>query len=127
MRHCRTFILAIYAAMPQNSGALIVPTKTYAKAAGKLFNAAERAATENEIAANPFAWPVIRGTGGIRKARAAAGGKGKSGGVRVIYFYLASPETIYLLTAYPKTRQEDLSADDRKAWAKYVRELTGGE
>ena len=106
---------------------LIVSTKTYAKAAGKLFDEAERTAAENEIAADPFAWPVISGTGGIRKARAAAGGKGKSGGVRVIYFYLASPESIYLLTAYRKTRQEDLSADDRKAWAKYVQGLTGGE
>ncbi len=39
------------------------------------------------IAADPAAYPVIPGTGGVRKARWTRQGKGKSGGVRVIYYY----------------------------------------
>ncbi len=101
----------------------IVATETYAKKAGKLFSSDERVAAEDGIAANPFRWPIIPGTGGIRKARVAFGGKGKSGGLRVIYFYQASPETIYMLTVYPKSEQEDLSPADKKAWAKFVKAL----
>ena len=110
--------------MPHTIAVQIVATETYAKKAGKLFGGDERVAAENSIAANPFRWPVIRGTGGIRKARVAFGGKGKSGGLRVIYFYQASPETIYLPAVYPKSEQEDLSPADRKAWAKFVKVLT---
>ena len=105
----------------------IVATEAYAKKAGKLFSGDERVAAEDGIAANPFRWPVIPGTGGIRKARVAFGGKGKSGGLRVIYFYQASPETIYMLTVYPKSEQEDLSPADKKAWAKFVKALTDEE
>lgn len=43
--------------------------------------------TEEEIAKNPTEWPVIQGTGGIRKARFAIGNKGKRGGGRIWYFY----------------------------------------
>ena len=48
------------------------------------------------------AWPMIRGTGGARKARAARGGRGKSGGV------------IYLLDVYAKSEKEDLTDAERR-------------
>ncbi len=72
------------------------------------------------IAADPLAAPVIRGTGGIRKLRWAGSGRGKRGGIRTIYFYHAGPEAIYLLTAYAKAAQDNLSPGDRKAWARLV-------
>ncbi len=60
----------------------VVAMPGYDRRARKIFAPAERAAAELEIALAPTAWPVIRGTGGARKARAARGGRGKSGGVR---------------------------------------------
>jgi len=95
-------------------------TKTYERAIAKLLSPENRVEMEKALAANPLAHPVIRGTGGIRKMRWAGSGRGKRGGIRVIYFYLAGPETIYLLSAYAKSAQTDLTPADKKAWAKLV-------
>lgn len=73
---------------------------------------------EDDIAADPFAAPIIQGTGGIRKKRWALPGKGKSGGIRTICCCHGDDDTVYLLTAYPKSSQEDLSPQDRKACGK---------
>ncbi len=60
------------------------------------------------------AWPMIRGTGGARKARAARGGRGKSGGVRIIYFVVSRRGVIYLLDVYAKSEKEDLTDAERR-------------
>ena len=64
--------------------------------------------------------PVIPGTGGIRKIRWAGSGRGKRGGIRTLYYFHAGPEAVYLLTAYAKADREDLTAADRRAWARFV-------
>jgi len=98
----------------------IFATRTYERAIRKVATSEVRKAMESAIAADPLAAPVIPGTGGIRKLRWAGSGRGKRGGIRTIYFYHAGPEAIYLLTAYAKAAQEDLSPGDRRAWAKLV-------
>lgn len=98
----------------------IFTTRTYERAIRKVAAPDVRKVMESAIAADPVAGPVIPGTGGIRKLRWASSGRGKRGGIRTIYFYHAGPEVIYLLTAYAKAAQEDLSPADRKAWAKLV-------
>ncbi|MGB7762543.1 MAG: hypothetical protein WBL61_22100 [Bryobacteraceae bacterium] len=84
------------------------------------------------IAADPAAYPVIPGTGGVRKARWSRQGKGKSGGVRVIYYYWRMAEEsvvpvlgaeVYLLSIYAKNDQADMTAADRKAAKKFVEGL----
>jgi hypothetical protein len=84
------------------------------------------------IAADPETHPIIPGTGGVRKARWTRQGKGKSGGVRVIYYYWRTIETmteevqdpeLYLLSIYSKSDQSDMSAIDRKAAKKFVEGL----
>jgi hypothetical protein len=75
---------------------------------------------EASIVLSPSSAPVIPGSGGIRKLRWAGSGRGKRGGIRTIYFYHAGPEAIYLLTAYAKAAQENLSAEDKKAWSRLV-------
>ena len=57
----------------------------------------------------PTAWPVIRGTGGARKARVSRGGRGKSGGARVIYCVVSRRGVLYLLDIYAKSEKEDLT------------------
>lgn len=71
---------------------------------------------QNLLCRRPDAGPVIPDTGGIRKLRWAipTKGKGKRGGVRVIYIDYALDEQIYLLTAYPKGVQEDLTDDQKR-------------
>ena len=68
----------------------------------------------------PTAWPVIRGTGGARKARAARGGRGKSGGVRIIYFVVSRRGVIYLIDIYAKSEKEDLTDAERREIRKLV-------
>jgi hypothetical protein len=87
----------------------------YERACRKLFTAQEQVRAELEIAADPPAWPVIAGTGGVRKARAARGGRGKSGGARILYFVLTRRGTIYLLFAYSKSVQEDIDESQKKS------------
>jgi len=75
-------------------------------------------ALEFFIACAPQNHPVIEGSGGFRKARWARRGSGKSGGFRVIYFFLAAPSRVYMAAIYAKSRRETLSAADRNALAK---------
>ena len=64
-----------------------------------------------ELAAHPDQGDIIKGSGGIRKMRFAA--KGKSGGIRVIYYWITARGQIYMLLAYPKSKKDDLSAEER--------------
>jgi hypothetical protein len=67
-----------------------------------------------ELAVTPEKGQVVQGTGGLRKARIAARGKGKRGGARVIYLHLESARVIYLLYVYDKGEADDLTADEKK-------------
>jgi hypothetical protein len=70
--------------------------------------------SRTRIAADPEHWPVISGTGGLRKARASRPGMGKRGGARTIYFYWAGKTLILLLHVYAKNVQEDIDATQKK-------------
>jgi len=73
----------------------------------------------------PELGPVIRGSGGIRKLRWSLRGKGKRGGIRVVYFWDEPSETFYMLYAYKKNAQEDLTTQQLRALARLVREEFG--
>ena len=92
----------------------VVATRRYDRQALKLLTAEERARAEVEIATAPEAWPVVSGTGGARKARAARGGKGKSGGARIIYYFWVGARLIYLIDVYVKSEKEDLTHAEKK-------------
>ncbi len=62
-----------------------------------------------------MAGDVIHQTGGLRKVRWSAQGKGKRGGVRVIYYHVTSASQIRLLLIYKKGIQDDLTQDQKKA------------
>lgn len=64
---------------------------------------------QNDLAQDPNAGDMIQGTHGCRKYRISLENKGKSGGARVIYVDFATFEKIYLITAYAKSEQENLS------------------
>jgi len=70
---------------------------------------------EEILLKNPQTGDVIQGTGGARKMRIQLDGRGKSGGGRVVYLDVFEKEKLYLLFAYPKNVQEDLTEEQRKA------------
>ena len=98
-------------------------TTTYERAIRKLIPESVRTEMEAAIVDSPGDAPVIPGTGGIRKVRWAASGRGKQGGVRAIYFYRSEPGTIYMLTAYAKADREDLTPADKKALSRLVAKI----
>lgn len=65
------------------------------------------------LAYNPTAGDLIQGTGGVRKVRWGLDERGKRGGARVIYFYHSARTPLFMLTAYAKNEQADLSQKDR--------------
>lgn len=69
---------------------------------------------ESRLAAYPRSGVVLSGTGGARKVRTATRGRGKSGSVRVIYFFDEPCEQIYLLFAFAKNVQASLTADQAR-------------
>ncbi len=68
---------------------------------------------QRELLNDPEAGSVMPGCGGLRKMRVAdpRRGKGKRGGVRVIYLHVAEADVIFLMDMYGKDEQEDLTAD----------------
>ncbi len=103
----------------------IVATTVYVRKVKKLLTPAERRAAEDQIAADPLYWPVVPGTGGVRKARGARASSGKRGGVRVIYYFRSRRETIYLLSIYAKSDRTDLTSADKKKLRTLVKSLEG--
>jgi hypothetical protein len=63
------------------------------------------------IAVNPLAGDLIKGTGGLRKVRWGLPGRGKSGGMRVITYYIKPDGEIWLLMGYTKNKFDNLPAD----------------
>ena len=70
---------------------------------------------EQILLEDPKLGDVIQGTGGARKMRIQLEGRGKSGGGRVIYLDVFEKEKLYLLFAYPKSVQDNLSSDQKRA------------
>jgi len=83
----------------------VVETPTYLSAAEKLFSEEERADIVLTVAADPEYGEVMKGTGGFRKFRVARGGKGKSGGARVIYIQRDNTVPVVLIAVFRKTRK----------------------
>lgn len=72
---------------------------------------------QNELMKNPEAGDEVQGTGGLRKLRFAdvRRGKGKRGGLRVIYYWWSRGPQFWLFTVYDKDEMDDLTPDQRKA------------
>ena len=84
----------------------------------------EYAELQGALVVDPEAGDLIRETGGLRKIRWSQlrRGKGKRGGVRVIYYWYSSGSLIYMLLAYSKDERDDLSAAQKKLLARLVKE-----
>ena len=98
----------------------IAEVPEYIRQAEKLLTEAERRDVVNYLAAHPKSGDLIEGTGGIRKLRWGRGGRGKSGGVRVIYYYHSELMPLYLVTLFAKNEQDNLSKAERNELAKLV-------
>ena len=79
-------------------------------------------ALQTSLMLRPEQGPVIAGSGGLRKLRWGSVGRGKRGGLRVIYFWDRSSARFYMLFMYRKNEQGDLTAAQTRLLARLVRE-----
>ena len=77
------------------------------------------------IMINPSAGDVIKGTGGARKIRFALTDTGKSSGIRVIYVDITHKQQTYLLLCYPKSKQDNLTQEQKKQVKALIETLKG--
>lgn len=82
---------------------------------------------QQQLIERPDAGDLIRGAKGLRKLRWALPGRGKSGGARVIYYWRSAAGHIYLLYAYAKNSQADLSPAQRKLLVEWINEVLDDE
>jgi hypothetical protein len=101
----------------------VVETPVYLADAERLFSPAERTAIVDRLAADPACGVVVPGSGGIRKVRFGFGGRGKSGGARIIYLFGGEDLPVFLLAAFAKNEKADLSASQRNALSRIVTDM----
>lgn len=99
-----------------------VETLIFTEEVQNLLEEEEYRALQLALLLRPEQGPVIKGSGGLRKIRWGAKGKGKSGGCRIIYYLDKPQEIIYMLFPYEKSAQADLSPQQLKILSRLVEE-----
>jgi mRNA-degrading endonuclease RelE of RelBE toxin-antitoxin system len=100
---------------------IFVETRVFSRQRREHLEEEQFRALQRYLLEHPHAGAQIPGTGGLRKVRWSTEGRGKRGGVRVIYFFVEARSLILLLLLYPKNVQDDLSADQKRVLKELVR------
>lgn len=102
-----------------------IETPVFTRQVVEALSDAEYTRLQMALVLRPGMGDLIPGTGGLRKIRwgESARGRGKRGGVRVIYYWYRSESLIYLLLAYSKTERDDLTPEQKRILRKLVAEL----
>ena len=102
---------------------VVVETPGYLKEVEAIFTTQEREAIVTMVATDPECGEIMQGTGGVRKVRVGRGGRGKSGGARVVYVHHDADHPIFLLAAFAKNEKANLSKAERNDMARFVKTL----
>lgn len=87
-----------------------IETKLFSRLVQEYLSDDDYGAVQRQLIANPDEGAVIRGSGGVRKVRVAAPGRGKRGGYRLIYYVRRPRNVIWMLTIYPKSEADSIPA-----------------
>lgn len=96
----------------------IVEMPEFLRRAEALISEDEKQGIINYLAAHTETGIAMKGTGGIRKLRWAIGNKGKSGGIRIIYYYHNTDMPLFLLSLFGKSEKANLDKSERNDLAK---------
>jgi hypothetical protein len=101
----------------------VAETEPFQRKAGRLLSDHEKDDLIAYLAINPAAGVLIQGTNGLRKLRWARGDRGKSAGVRIIYYFHNRNMPLYLLALFGKNEQANLSMEEKKRISRATSEL----
>jgi len=90
---------------------IIIETTMFTRSIGQLMHDDQYRELQEWLIENPEIGDLIRGSGGLRKIRWKLTGRGKRGGVRVIYYWAVSADQIRMLYVYSKSDHENLTKD----------------
>lgn len=99
---------------------VIIETPIFTKLITDLMSDGEYKDLQEALVTRPDMGVLIKNSGGLRKVRWSVGGRGKSGGVRVIYYWMSADDQLYMLLAYAKNEQENLTDVQVSALRKIV-------
>jgi mRNA-degrading endonuclease RelE of RelBE toxin-antitoxin system len=99
---------------------VVIETPIFTRRIQELIPDEEYRMLQLHLVNRPDAGKTMPGSGGLRKLRWSAGGHGKRGGLRVIYYWLMPRDTILLLYVYPKSEQDDLTPEQLRQIRKVV-------
>ena len=99
---------------------LIIETPIFTRRIQAILSDEEYRPLQIHLVNKPDVGKVISGSGGLRKLRWSAGGHGKRGGIRVVYYWFMSKDTILLLFAYSKSEQDDLTSEQLRQLRKVI-------
>src|SRR5262245_17920955 len=102
-----------------------IETPVFTRVLEELLDDAAYQALQLALLLRPKVGRVIPRSGGLRKVRWSLPGQGKRAGIRVIYYWDEPSETFYLLYAFRKNEQEDLTAQQLRVLSRLVREEFG--
>jgi hypothetical protein len=97
---------------------VVAETASYLAWARKVLDDEEMDEIVDLLAADPARGVLIRGTGGVRKFRYAPEGRGKRGGVRIIYYFHSDIMPVYVLAGFAKNEKDDLTPSETNALRK---------
>ena len=100
-----------------------IESTTFTRLIANVVGGDEYAKFQQELSEDPEKGDVMPQCCGVRKVRMATEGKGKSGGARVIYYYLRNHSTIYLLYVFTKGDADNLSSEGKKKMREYTRAI----
>jgi mRNA-degrading endonuclease RelE of RelBE toxin-antitoxin system len=101
---------------------VIIETPIFTKQLVSTLSDEEYRLFQTALLERPDTGKIIPGSGGLRKLRWSAEGRGKRGGARIIYYWFTSQGTILLLFMYPKNVQENLTPGQLKQLKKIIEE-----
>jgi mRNA-degrading endonuclease RelE of RelBE toxin-antitoxin system len=102
---------------------VFIETSVFTKLITKYLTDDEYIGLQSFLLKYPNVGKVIRGTGGVRKLRWAVAGKGKSGGLRIIYYWQVNENEIWMLTVYGKSERESIAAHILKKIAEEIKNV----
>ena len=100
-----------------------IETPTFTRWVSGLMKDDEYVQLQVVLAQRPDTGKIIPGSGGIRKMRWAGSGRGKRGGLRIIYYWQVTESLIWMLLVYPKSEQDDLTPGQARQLKRLVEEI----